>query len=42
MSYGVPDRGTHALDARRGAEPAVHPAAPLEAGINFFDTANVY
>ena len=30
------------LDARRGAEPAVHSARPLELGINFFDTANVY
>jgi aryl-alcohol dehydrogenase-like predicted oxidoreductase len=41
MSYGVPDRGGHAwsldLDASR---PFFRRA--LEAGINFFDTANMY
>ncbi|HWA97998.1 MAG TPA: aldo/keto reductase [Pirellulales bacterium] len=41
MSYGVPDRGPHlwTLD-----EPHSRPfiAQALEAGINFFDTANVY
>ena len=30
------------MDARRGGEPAVHPARRSSAGINFFDTANVY
>jgi aryl-alcohol dehydrogenase-like predicted oxidoreductase len=41
MSYGVPDRGTHAwtLD-EEASRPFIRQA--LEAGINFFDTANVY
>jgi aryl-alcohol dehydrogenase-like predicted oxidoreductase len=41
MSYGVPDRGTHpwTLD-EDAARPFIRQA--LEAGINFFDTANVY
>ena len=42
MSYGEPDRGAPSVDARRGGEPAVHPAARSTLGINFFDTANVY
>ncbi len=41
MSYGVPDRGTHpwTLDDEQ-SRPFIRQA--LEAGINFFDTANVY
>jgi aryl-alcohol dehydrogenase-like predicted oxidoreductase len=41
MSYGVPDRGAHewSLDEDR-ARPFIQRA--VEAGINFFDTANVY
>ncbi|MDE3720987.1 aldo/keto reductase [Nocardiopsis sp. N85] len=41
MSYGVPDRGAHdwSLD-EEAARPFVRRA--VEAGINFFDTANVY
>jgi aryl-alcohol dehydrogenase-like predicted oxidoreductase len=41
MSYGVPERGNHAwsLDEER-SRPFIRRA--LEAGINFFDTANVY
>nr|WP_294544494.1 aldo/keto reductase [uncultured Rhodopila sp.] len=41
MSFGVPDRGNHAwsLDEER-SRPFIRRA--LEAGINFFDTANVY
>src|SRR5262245_819549 len=41
MSYGVPGRGAHpwSLDEER-ARPFIRRA--LEAGINFFDTANVY
>nr|WP_294518305.1 aldo/keto reductase [uncultured Rhodopila sp.] len=41
MSYGVPDRGNHAwtLDEAH-SRPFIKRA--LEAGINFFDTANVY
>jgi aryl-alcohol dehydrogenase-like predicted oxidoreductase len=41
MSYGVADRGTHAwtLDADQ-SRPFIRQA--LDAGINFFDTANVY
>jgi aryl-alcohol dehydrogenase-like predicted oxidoreductase len=41
MSYGEPDRGNHpwSLD-RASAEPFFRQA--LDAGINFFDTANVY
>jgi aryl-alcohol dehydrogenase-like predicted oxidoreductase len=41
MSYGVPDRGNHTwtLDEET-SRPFIRRA--LEAGINFFDTANVY
>jgi aryl-alcohol dehydrogenase-like predicted oxidoreductase len=41
MSYGVPSRGTHTwvLDEEE-ARPFIRRA--VEAGINFFDTANVY
>ena len=41
MTYGVPDRGTHAwtLDEEQ-SRPFISKA--LELGINFFDTANVY
>ena len=41
MSYGVPSRGSHewSLDEEQ-ARPFLRQA--LEAGINFFDTANVY
>jgi aryl-alcohol dehydrogenase (NADP+) len=41
MSYGIPDRGTHpwTLDEER-SRPFIRRA--VEAGINFFDTANVY
>jgi 1-deoxyxylulose-5-phosphate synthase len=41
MSFGVPERGSHpwSLDADR-ALPLIRQA--LEAGVNFFDTANVY
>jgi aryl-alcohol dehydrogenase-like predicted oxidoreductase len=41
MSYGVPDRGNHpwSLDEEQ-ARPLIR--AAVEAGINFFDTANVY
>ena len=41
MSYGIPDRGTHAwtLD-EKASRPFIEQA--IEAGINFFDTANVY
>ncbi|OYV64788.1 MAG: alcohol dehydrogenase, partial [Acidiphilium sp. 37-67-22] len=41
MSFGVPDRGNHAwtLD-EASSRPIIRHA--LEAGINFFDTANVY
>ncbi|MFM7253759.1 MAG: aldo/keto reductase [Ilumatobacteraceae bacterium] len=41
MSYGVPDRGTHAwtLPADE-SRPFIRQA--VEAGINFFDTANMY
>ncbi|MEV7289314.1 aldo/keto reductase [Streptomyces sp. NPDC093252] len=41
MTYGVPDRGTHewTLD-EDAARPLIKQA--LDAGINFFDTANVY
>ncbi|MCQ8241884.1 aldo/keto reductase [Rhizosaccharibacter radicis] len=41
MTYGVPDRGAHewTLDEER-SRPFIRQA--LEAGINFFDTANVY
>ena len=41
MSFGLPDRGTHewTLD-EDGSRPFIQRA--VEAGINFFDTANVY
>ena len=41
MSYGVPERGTHAwtLDEEQ-SRPFLRRA--VEEGINFFDTANVY
>lgn len=41
MSYGIPDRGAHpwTLD-EQSSRPFIKQA--LEAGINFFDTANVY
>ncbi len=41
MSYGVPDRGAHpwTLDEEQSR---LQIKAALEAGINFFDTANVY
>jgi 1-deoxyxylulose-5-phosphate synthase len=41
MSYGVPERGTHpwTLD-EEASRPYIKQA--LDAGINFFDTANVY
>jgi 1-deoxyxylulose-5-phosphate synthase len=41
MTYGVPDRGTHewTLDEEK-SRPLIRQA--VEAGINFFDTANVY
>jgi aryl-alcohol dehydrogenase-like predicted oxidoreductase len=41
MSFGVPDRGRHpwSLDEER-ARPLIRRA--VEAGVNFFDTANVY
>ena len=41
MSYGGPDRGTHAWSLREDeSRPFLKRA--LELGINFFDTANVY
>lgn len=41
MTYGLPDRGTHewTLD-EEASRPLIRQA--LDAGINFFDTANVY
>src|SRR5690349_20278576 len=41
MTYGVPERGTHpwTLDEEK-SRPLIRQA--LEAGINFFDTANTY
>lgn len=41
MTYGVPERGNHlwTLDEER-SRPLIRQA--LEAGVNFFDTANVY
>ena len=41
MSFGDPDRGTHpwTLD-EEASRPFIRQA--LEAGINYFDTANVY
>ena len=41
MSYGEPDRGDHPWSmGQRDAEPFFRQA--LDAGVNFFDTANVY
>ena len=41
MSYGVPERGTHAWSLpEEASRPFIQQA--LELGINFFDTANVY
>ena len=41
MSYGVPDRGTHAWTLPEDdSRPFIRTA--LEAGVNFFDTANMY
>ncbi|MFV8185592.1 MULTISPECIES: aldo/keto reductase [unclassified Streptomyces] len=41
MTYGLPDRGTHEWTLDEDASrPLIRQA--LEAGINFFDTANVY
>ncbi|MBY8874371.1 aldo/keto reductase [Micromonospora sp. PLK6-60] len=41
MSYGVPDRGPHPWSLpEEQARPFIRQA--IEAGINFFDTANVY
>ena len=41
MTYGLPDRGAHewTLD-EEASRPLIRQA--LDAGINFFDTANVY
>ncbi|MEV7084058.1 aldo/keto reductase [Streptomyces sp. NPDC093516] len=41
MTYGLPDRGTHewTLD-EEASRPLIRQA--IEAGVNFFDTANVY
>src|SRR3954463_1644394 len=41
MSYGVPERGSHPWTLDEDASrPFIQKA--LEAGVNFFDTANVY
>jgi aryl-alcohol dehydrogenase-like predicted oxidoreductase len=41
MSFGVPERGAHPWSLPEGeARPLIRQA--IEAGINFFDTANVY
>ena len=41
MTYGVPDRGTHAWTLDEDASrPLIRQA--VEAGITFFDTANIY
>ena len=41
MSYGVPERGPHPWSLPEDqARPFIRQA--LDAGINFFDTANVY
>lgn len=41
MSYGVPDRGTHAWTLPEDeSRPFIQQA--IEAGVNFFDTANMY
>ena len=42
MSWGDPARGGHPWVARRGGRPRPSSAHALEAGINVFDTANVY
>ena len=41
MSYGVPERGTHPWSLDEEASRSFFRQA-IEAGINFFDTANVY
>ena len=41
MTYGVPDRGSHPWSLDEEASRPFYKRA-LEAGINFFDTANVY
>lgn len=41
MSYGEPDRGTHAWSLTE-AESRPHIRRAIESGINFFDTANGY
>ncbi len=41
MSYGISDRGTHAWTLSED-ESRPHIQRAIEAGINFFDTANVY
>ncbi|GHH13541.1 oxidoreductase [Sphingomonas glacialis] len=41
MTFGVPDRGTHAWTLDEAASRPILQKA-VEAGINFFDTANVY
>ncbi len=41
MSYGVPERGTHLWTLNEGAARPFFRKA-YDAGINFFDTANVY
>ena len=41
MTYGVPDRGAHPWTLDEAASRPFMRRA-LEAGINFFDTANVY
>ncbi|MCU1634265.1 MAG: alcohol dehydrogenase [Micrococcaceae bacterium] len=41
MSYGTPDRGNHAWTLpEEESRPLIK--AAVDAGINFFDTANVY
>jgi len=41
MTYGIPDRGTHPWTLDEAASrPLIRQA--VEAGINFFDTANIY
>jgi aryl-alcohol dehydrogenase-like predicted oxidoreductase len=41
MSYGIPDRGNHEWTLNED-ESRPHIQRAVEAGINFFDTANVY
>ena len=41
MSYGEPDRGGHPWSLDEDASRPFYRAA-IDAGINFFDTANVY